>query len=399
VSWVRITKTGGTVVHTMHSHDDGKTWRGGPWKMTGIINGTDPAVFSDGKGGWRLVYVQSSTLPNSSVKEGDIRMQYGKPGDWQWPTPKGWNGLPGAGKHWVNSDAGSDSANDRAPAAATDGKRWVVVWQRDEQLPGPLPKWSRNIYSAVSLDDGKSWSPPNRVSTHVASGAANSRGPAFAYGDNLWVVAWTATDPNSGDDDVYYSRSSDGLTWNAPQPLNNNAGTDSGTDGGPSIATDGKGNWRAVWTSTDSLSGTLGTDEDVLYARYTVATNKWTAPAPVNSNASIDTAKDADGAARIAYGGGRWRVVWESNRAAASPVSGKTYDIYEALDVASTVAPWVPPSLVHSRQGAHGYRHDMYPDIAVADTWDYLVVWSSDAEIPGETQPSDWDIFYVRRFP
>ena len=44
------------------------------------------------------------------------------------------------------------------------------------------------------------------------------------------------------------------------KPLNNSMTSDTGGDNGVEIATDGSGNWVAVWTSSDSLGGSIGTD-------------------------------------------------------------------------------------------------------------------------------------------
>jgi hypothetical protein len=57
--------------------------------------------------------------------------------------------------------------------------------------------------------------------------------------------------------------------------LNTNADTDSGGDGWPQIATDGSGNWVAVWASGEDLGATAGTDGDIF-----VSTSSFT---PVNS--------------------------------------------------------------------------------------------------------------------
>jgi hypothetical protein len=43
------------------------------------------------------------------------------------------------------------------------------------------------------------------------------------------------------------------------------------------VTTDGQGTWVAVWDSTDSLGGTIGTDGDILVARSTDGGLTWTA--------------------------------------------------------------------------------------------------------------------------
>ena len=76
-----------------------------------------------------------------------------------------------------------------------------------------------------------------------------------------------------------------------PEPLNANAATDSGSDFNPRFATDGSGNWVAVWVSMETFSGTLGSDHDVLVARSTDNGVTWTDPEPVN-NAATDSGLD-----------------------------------------------------------------------------------------------------------
>ena len=59
------------------------------------------------------------------------------------------------------------------------------------------------------------------------------------------------------------------VTWlQPPQALNTNAGSDSGSDYVPQVATDGAGNWVAVWDSDDSLGGTIDTDFDILFTTF-----------------------------------------------------------------------------------------------------------------------------------
>ncbi|HYC56696.1 MAG TPA: sialidase family protein [Candidatus Binatia bacterium] len=85
----------------------------------------------------------------------------------------------------------------------------------------------------------------------------------------------------------------------------------------PRLATDGDGTWIAVWTSGNSLSGTIGGDNDVLYARSTDGGRSFTPPSPIN-DAVGDTYTllgsewgVQDRRADIATdGNGTWTVVW-----------------------------------------------------------------------------------------
>ena len=102
------------------------------------------------------------------------------------------------------------------------------------------------------------------------------------------------------------------LSFGEVQALNGNASTDSPLDDDSllSVAADGNGTWVAVWSSTDSLSGTIGTDADVLVTISLDNGGSWSAPAPLNSDAGVDFGDDE--LARVATdGAGTWVAVWQ----------------------------------------------------------------------------------------
>jgi Neuraminidase (sialidase) len=138
-------------------------------------------------------------------------------------------------------------------------------------------------------------------------------------GAGNWVAVWKSDGSLGGtigqDLDILVARSADdGATWTDPSALNTNAASDTGDDFLPQVATDGAGNWVAVWLSEDSLGGTIGTDVDILVARSADAGATWTDPAHLNSNAPFDAQGDwypkvtTDGA-------GNWVAVWNSDQA------------------------------------------------------------------------------------
>lgn len=61
-----------------------------------------------------------------------------------------------------------ESIVEKAPDVATDGKgNWMIVWQSQDDLGGTLgPNWK--ILTSTSNDDGKTWSPPEPLSTGPA---------------------------------------------------------------------------------------------------------------------------------------------------------------------------------------------------------------------------------------
>jgi Neuraminidase (sialidase) len=103
-------------------------------------------------------------------------------------------------------------------------------------------------------------------------------------------VVWSSKNDLGGadgnDPDIVAARSTDnGATWSAPAPVNTDAATDqSRFDQRPWVATDGHGQWIAVWESFAT-----STDMDIMFARSTDAGATWSAPAFLNNDFASDT--------------------------------------------------------------------------------------------------------------
>jgi hypothetical protein len=75
--------------------------------------------------------------------------------------------------------------------------------------------------------------------------------------------------------DIRVARSiDDGLTWSEPAALNVGSNTDLGDDGGPGIATDGLGNWLAIWDSS-GFADPYREDFDILVRRSSDDGVRW----------------------------------------------------------------------------------------------------------------------------
>ena len=133
----------------------------------------------------------------------------------------------------------------------------------------------RDVFVARSIDGGVTWTAPAAVAANAGSDRGTDQRPQIATDRaGQWLIVWASNDTLGGtkgnDFDVLVARSSNGgATWTAPAPLNGNATTDHGLDDRPQIATDGHGTWVAAWVSDENLGGVLGTDLDVLTARST----------------------------------------------------------------------------------------------------------------------------------
>ena len=135
-------------------------------------------------------------------------------------------------------------------------------------------------------------------------------------GAGNWVAVWESDDDLGGsigiDCDILVAVSADnGLTWSPVAALDPNAATDSGDDFDAHVATDGAGTWMATWESTEDVGGAIGVDVDILVATSVDNGSTWTTGIPLNSNADTDIGDDFY-PATISAGSGVWVAVWES---------------------------------------------------------------------------------------
>ena len=214
--------------------------------------------------------------------------------------------------------------------------------------------------------------PSTLLNSNATTGIGSDYDPRICTDDlGNWIVAWDSDDDHAGagtDSDIFMSRSTDsGLTWSPLTFLNSTAGSDIGIDRRVRIATDKSGNWVAVWTSNEALSGS-GSDDDIFIARSTDNGGTWTAPALLNSAATGDTLVDLD--PQVATDGtGNWVTVWRAG------LSGMEDDIYVARSSDNGLT-WTPQQLMHasfSSDATSEFAHE----ISVDDSGNWVVAWTS----------------------
>lgn len=298
-----------------------------------------PVIAVTAGGALVAAWETTESLGGTIGTEGDILFARSLDGGVSWTAP-----AP------LNSNAATDAGGDGQVALAADGAGSVVaVWRSFDSLGGAIGT-DGDILFARSADGGATWSAPAPLNGNAATDSGPDSAPTLVTdGGGAWVAAWQSSSLPAGgsDGDIAVARSSDGgATWSAPALLNTNAATDTGNDGDPQLATDGAGAWVAVWQSTDSLGGTIGSDFDILGARSTDGGVTWSAPAPVNTNAASDgSATDQQPAVAYDAGGG-WVTVWATEAgglgsdgdvvAARSTDGGVTWTPRLALDPGAT---------------------------------------------------------------
>ncbi len=290
-----------------------------------------------------------------------------------------------------------DLAVDASPQVTTDGAgTWLSVWYSYDTLGGTIGS-DADIFVARSTNAGATWSAPQPLNSNAVTDAGADVYPQLTTdGAGTWLAVWDSSDTLGGtigsDADILVARSTDaGVTWSAPQPLNSNAATDAGADYSPQVTSDGTGAWVAVWLSYDTLGGTIGSDGDVLVARSIDAGATWSAPQPLNSNAATDAGFDTNPQVTT-DATGTWVAVWASNDALNATIDAD-YDILVARSTDAGVS-WSAPEMLNSN-AATDTGTDFEPQVTTDRAGAWLAVWTSSDSL-GETIGGDNDTLVAR---
>jgi len=293
----------------------------------------------------------------------------------------------------LNSNAGADTGTDFVPCIATDEVgNWVTVWRSDENLSGAGT--DSDIFVAMSSDAGANWTAPAPLASNASTDSGSDDAPVVATDKaGTWIAAWDSTDNLSGagtDADLLFARSPDnGATWSAVAVLNANANADSGQDTDVKLLALGSGVWLAVWQSSDSLSGTVGVDFDILFSRSTDDGVTWSAPQALNSTATTDTGSDSS-PVLASDGSGNLMALWQS----ADNISGagNDFDIFFSRS-SDGGANWSVAVVLNSNASSDS-GNDRSPSL-VYDNGGWIAAWESIDKL-GNTIGNDSDILFAR---
>ena len=259
------------------------------------------------------------------------------------------------------------------PVVETDGNgTWIAGWTHG--VFGPS-----HTYTGRSTD-GVTWATPvqlNGPSTQLSGSNVD-----LAYGDGVWITVWDAICASCNDRDIMYSRSLDGgITWTAPDGVNEGWATDPSEhhESQPSLATDGSGNWLAVWQrSSVGVPGPIGNDRDIMVATSTDGGSTWNTPIPVNSDAPTDSAPD-ELPSLATDGAGHWVVVWDKN---------PDIMVSRSTDLGVT---WSAMASLNSDSGAANILNRT-PVIETDGQGVWVAGWESILNFAG----NDWDLRFAR---
>ena len=281
-------------------------------------------------------------------------------------------------------------------SCGTDGdglKTLVVVWVSDENLGGTAGT-DFDIFMTRSTDSGSTWSDVQTLNSDANTDSQGDLEPQVATdGDGNWVAVWSSAenpaDPDGTDSDIFVSRSTDdGVTWSAAQTLNSNAGSDSGSDWAPFVTTDSSGNCVVVWYSNDDLGATVGPDSDIFVARSTDNGVSWSAVQALDPNADSDSGFDGPPCV-MTDGSGNCVAVWYSNDDLGATVD-TDYDIFVARST-DNGASWSAVQALNSNADSDS-GPDYHPCITADGSGNWVATWYSYDDL-GATVGADADVF------
>ncbi len=264
-SWQSTDTLGSSVgtdndIFYVRSDDDGVTWTGvatlNSNAATDIGLDTNATIGTDNAGNWIAVWETNDPFNNTVGTDYDVFAARSTNNGQSWTTMA-----------LLNSNATNDTGNDRAPCVEFGGGgEWVAVWHSNDTLGNTVGS-DNDIFVAASSDNGATWSAvkaldPNAGADTVSDVSATVRSDKAGN----WLAVWHGLHTFAGGDyDVFASSSSDGgASWSGVAVLYEGAESDVGNDINARAEADGLGNWAIIWQSTNSLSGTIGSDNDIL---------------------------------------------------------------------------------------------------------------------------------------
>ena len=306
------------------------------------------------------VWASSGSANTTHGNDGDIIFSRSADSGATWSAPA-----------LLNSNGDVDSDKDYLATMATDGLgNWVAAWAVDANPDG-------YIVVSRSTDDGLTWNDPALVPPGGASDNRFDYYPELTLSANgTWILNWNSADYATFDYEIYFARSTDGgASWSTSAPLNTTAASESAMDHFAKLATDGSGNWVAVWEINGSPTGP---DGDVYTARSADDGLTWTPPALLSAHGATDS--QTDNQAMIATdGAGLWNVIWSSSEDISGD-SGTDADIWRAQS-SDNGATWTAPTLLNTTGRTDDETFDYVAALGTNGSGTWVAIWSADGDI------------------
>ena len=385
----RMTRRSDYVIDVARSSDNGATWSERlslDSEMFGLErDNLSPTVRNDGNGNWIMAWTSRGSIGGPLGRDADILITHSSDAGASWGEP-----------YPLNTNARRDWGDDSDVRLVNDngGGNWLAVWSSTDSLGGRIGGDS-DILFARSSDSGVTWTTPLPLNVNAAVDTGFDVSPDVSTdGSGRWLTVWSSGDGLAGDEididrDVLYTISDDdGETWSYPAPLNDYASEDVGSDWNPRIATDRRGKWVAVWSSSEDVGNVLGSDRDVFISRSKDNGGSWSKAEALNTNAANDPREDSSPVV-VTDGDGNWLAIWHA-------WGGLTYTDGSDADIIVAYSrddgrTWSDPDPINREPGAEE-GDDLFPGVATDASGHWVAIWQSFFSVPGNVTESEWRV-------
>ncbi len=306
------------------------------------------SLASDGAGTWLAAWESDNTLSGTIGSDVDVLMSRSVDDGQTWSIPIA-----------LNTTASADSVFDGGVILAHDAGVWIAAWTI-----------SGFAHTSRSVDGGLTWSVP------LSLGVSGGPNELIVSPGSTTLLAFTSADDLGGtigsDLDVLYFRSTDAAaSWSPAGTINTDAAVDCMSvtcdDGIVDIATDGAGNWLAVWhvaSGSEPMRGARSVDDGLTWS------------APYDLSAAVGGV-DGRFPKLDTNGSGRWLVAWSTfgTNPAWLPQASEPDALYSVSDDLGNT--WSQADVINTTAYAtESDGEDARPIVRSSGGESWLAVWS-----------------------
>jgi hypothetical protein len=282
------------------------------------------------------------------------------------------------GATWSNATTLQSGSVTISPAIASDSTGVMIAcWH-----------FSLSLNYSISTDEGLTWSTP--VSIPGGLGLADYSPSIATNGSGTYVIVHEVHN-GSSDYDIAFTRSTDyGANWSSDAYMNSSMFSDGAyTDNGVSVAFCSTDKWVTIFSSDNTLGGTV-TPSGRVHAMYCLSSNNgasWTNMAPLTTYPQVAAGWPSYWPSIASDGEGNVVATLNFHNLAG----GVDYDVY-AFTSSDSGNTWSAPISVGLDETTDSHD-ERYPFVGTDKAGHWVCTYSSDDSL-SDTIGSDYDVLY-----